>query len=990
MKKNILFKGLASIASFLTMTLVGTSIGMFRNAGFINDFLKISTSKLVPKDGEDAETPIRFASDFSADINNFTAEEREKEQDAAALFAESEEEEGAVLLKNENNALPLTADDIKNVATFGRNSLDPMYKYQAGGGHASLGKHVTYLDALKDRGFKLNQKLLDAYSSDTSKKLDYDNISESPLSIYSDGVISSLDGSVAIIMISRTFGESHDAQPYYKDSDGSYISQLSLSKNEKDMLSLIKRLKNEGKIKKSVVLINSCNPIETSFLDDYDVDASLMIGGPGKGCGFNGVADLLIGDSNPSGRLVDTYATSSYSAPAFNNFGNIRDKTTSKSYAIYAENIYVGYKYYETRYYDSIVNPNSKANSTKGSRDGSEWKYDNEVVYPFGHGLSYLSYEQNIRSVSVDKSVDGNTTAVVEVKNTSDKEGTFLAQLYVQQPYTDYDKTNKVEKSAANFLSSKKVTVPAKKSATVEITVPTKYLASYDYTDAKTYILDEGDYRFTAASGAHDATNNFLTAQGYTTSNGMDEKGKGNTVTWNLDYFDKTVFATDHNHKVTNVVDNADLNYWLPGSVTYLSRQDWETTYPINYNEKELKIADSSKKDEWIKEMRGQQHMISDTGAVENLNGLNGEARFDAKQIGYDQLTNIDDPYWSKLVSQISADEAIGAVAHGGSQSDVLTNVDNPIVKQSEGVNGFTGSMKSTDGSKTYKFNLSSQTLLGTSFNPELAYDWGKIMGESGLWLEKYDLWGTGLTMRRTPYNGRNYEYISEDPMLANRIGYGILAGAKSKGIMCGPKHIGFNDQEHNRNGVSVFINEQKMRETDMRAFQGGLEDAGGLAVMVAFNRIGSTNASHSVGMLKNILRDEWGFKGIISTDMMNNSYYFNPEACIMATVTQMADFGGDNSNISSKDGHDATWTYLSVDAVKNDKELVNAAREALKYQLYTFANSAVLNISTIRVTPWWETALKAVIGTTAALTALAGISWVTLSLIPERKKEEK
>ena len=325
-------------------------------------------------------------------------------------------------------------------------------------------------------------------------------------------------------------------------------------------------------------------------------------------------------------------------------------------------------------------------------------------------------------------------------------------------------------------------------------------------------------------------------------------------------------------------------------------------------------------------------------------------------------MDNVEDEFWTDLTDQSSIDEAVGGVIHGGSQSDMLTDVENPVVVQNEGVSGFTAIYTDEETGETYRFNVHSQTLMGSSFNPELAYEWGRVEGNTGLWLQRYQVWGTGLTQRRTPYNGRNYEYISEDPMLTNRIGYGILQGCADMGIMNGPKHMGFNDQEHNRAGISAYMNEQKFRETDLRCVQGGLEDADGMAVMIAFNRIGATNASHYAGMLQNILRGEWGYTGLISTDMMNNNYYFNPESMIMAGITQVADFATNDNHINMGDGgNDATWAYISEETVANDAALVDQARENLKYQLYTFANSAVMNVSTERVQTWWDTAISTV-----------------------------
>ena len=314
--------------------------------------------------------------------------------------------------------------------------------------------------------------------------------------------------------------------------------------------------------------------------------------------------------------------------------------------------------------------------------------------------------------------------------------------------------------------------------------------------------------------------------------------------------------------------------------------------------------------------------------------------------------------------------------------------MENPVVVQNEGVSGFTSGYTDEATGKTYKFNVHSQTLMGSSFNPELAYAWGLIEGNSGLWLNRFDLWGTGLTQRRTPYNGRNYEYISEDPMLTNRIGYAILKGCAEKGIMNGPKHMGFNDQEHNRGGVSAYMTEQKFRETDLRGFQGGLSDAKGLAVMIAFNRIGATNAAHHAGMLTTILRDEWGYTGLISTDMMNNKYYFNAESMVMSGITQVADFAQSDNHINQgENGVDKTWAYLSVDAVKNDSALVEKARENLKYQLYTFANSAVLNVTTERVNTWWDNAISTVKTVSLVCACLSCAAWLALTLISKKKE---
>ncbi len=964
-------------------------------------------------------------------------------------------EEGTVIMKNDNNALPLPSPASTKLALFGGAAYIPYQGVGAAGGLVASSQYdgVDLVKALETAGYSINTVLKEAHNTilaiQEGRNYPYrintsigdmtnyqirevrPDIYESKGGAPADWKSQIPSDSIGICVFQRPGGENNTFAPgtaVNMAGNPTGKDPFALSEDELAVVDVAKET-----CSKVIVLVNSAGTLELGEIAKggaHEVDAIAYIGVPNVHQ-FTGIVNVLTGKVNATGALPDTYVYDNTSAPAVMNFGGgyFNDYTAAsvaeygedprfpgqdltnerqvssfgRNFNMYsggyfiveAEGIYVGYKYYETRYYDSIVNADSsKAKSATGATQGNEWDYKNEVVYSFGHSLSYLNYEQSLYSINVDKSPEGNIRALVDVKNNSNKDGMFLAQLYVQQPYTQYDKDNLVEKSAVMFLNSKKVQVKAGQTERVEITIPTKYLASYDYKKAKTYILDDGDYYFTAAAGAHEAVNNILAAQGYKTSDGMDSAGKSNaTRVWNNPAFDSATYAIDNGNVVKNVADNADLNYWLPNAVTYLSRNDWEATYPIDYNEKAdgFNLKDSARFDEWVKEIRGMQYTINNNGEeAKNVNGEDNGTKFNAEQIGYEQIVNIEDPYWQNLVDNITVDNAIGAIIHGGSRTDVLKNIDNPIVIQREGPNGLNGAdctVKDSEGRDNY-VNLASMTLLGSSFNPELAWDWGVLQGESGLWTDNFTDWGVGLTQRRTPYNARNLEYVSEDPMLTNRIGYGVVGGALVKGFIVGPKHMGFNDQEHTRSGISAYMTEQKMRETDLRGFQGALDDANGLAVMVAFNRIGATNASHHVGMLKNILREEWGFKGIVSTDMATNNKYFIAESMIMATVTQVADFQGDNSTIGNGERNDANWPYISLASVKNDTTLVNQARENLKYQFYAFANSAVVNISTIRVIPWWETAINSLIIVGAVLTAIMGAVWLAFSVIPAKKEE--
>lgn len=981
---------------------------------------------------------------------------------AAKQFAIREGSEGTVIMKNDNSVLPLAKAN--TVAVFGGASYSP---YLSAAGNAD---QIILPQALKNAGFTLDstvagiyEKVFAEYTESTNAwtgevTKNYVNSPNKTAGDYTtfkvnevnpnkfvskgyatSGWESQVNAKVGIVTFSRPGGEGSTYKPGSAlDTEGNPTGKnpLALSDDELEVVKVAKQTCD-----KVVVLLNTSCTIEIDPLvrGDYAVDGIAYIGIPND-YQFTGIVQALDGTVNPTGALADTYAVDSTSSPAMKNFGGNYysdyeivsegyvdprwpDKTIANtmagsfggsatynggSYINEVEGIYTGYNYYETRYYDSIVNPSYKASSAAGATQGTSWSYDKEINYSFGHGLSYLDYDLTLDNVLVEDKVGGNITATISVKNKSDKAGNFRAELFVQSPYTEYDRTNFIEKSAIQFLNSDKVYVEAGQTKQVEISVPTKYMASYDYTKAKTYIMDAGTYYFSTGNGAHDALNNIMARQGHT----PDKAGNTNRVkTWSNDGgTDVTTYSvSDSGTKITNVVDNANMNYYLPGSTTYLSRSKWESTYPVDYNTinngKGLTLADSPKKDEWIKELRNQQYTVKTTDTVSNVDGVAG-TKFNAESIGYDQLTNIDDEYWDKLVDAIPAEEALGAIAHGGSQSDELTNIENPIVKQNDGPNGFNSKALSTNNGESasvdpyfvdptteagkFKACVNSQTLLGSAFSPDLAYDWGCLLGNVGLWIGNYQIWGAALNYHRSPYNGRNTEYPSEDPMLCNIIGTELTKGTRKFGIISGPKHIGFNDQEHNRSGISVYMNEQKFRETDLRGFQGSVEEGDALGLMVAFNRIGAINASHHTGMLVSLIRNEWNFKGLISTDMMNNAYYFNPESCAMATVTQMADFAGNNSHLNlGKTGVDATWGYLSPESVKHDQALVDASRLAMKYQLYAFANSAILNISTTRVTPSWELAINGINVTSYVVGGIAAAGWCALSLFGKKKEME-
>ena len=879
----------------------------------------------------------------------------------------------------------------------------------------------------------------------------------------------------AIVTVGRGGGEGANYQADSSGEEGAKRDPLALSDEELEMIKYAKE-----HCAKVVLLVVSANAMELGPVVEkggqYEVDAIGFCGIPND-FQYGGIANVLAGKVNATGGLTDTYLHDNSFNPATINMGQQQyaDKGVvyegedplgrkafdrdgnptqlnyrSDNYIVEAEGIYVGYKYYETRYYDSIANPTYKADAEIGSsKKGNAWNYANEVIFSFGHGLSYIPYTQEILDVHVDLSENGDTVAKVRVTNNGDEDGYFLAQLYVNRPYTQYDIDNKVEKSAVDFLNSKKVNVEKGKSETVTISVPTRYLASWDSSALNgkgTYVLDQGDYLFTAAPGAHAAVNNFLNEQGKTTD-GTTETGR--VATWNLEAFNDTTFATSNGVEVRNQMQNADINYYLPDKVTYLSRSDWEGTFPKNYtdyvndsgiaSEAQFNIGDSAKKDEWVRELQNAQYKITpvaDESKWANVEGVKPAGLADNQTVWQwilsfatsdpEAFSNIHSEQWQAVAAAINLGTAINSVGESGGSSRTFEEIGNPTSKQSESVAGYSQTLtivpaEGDNAARTLALNVASNTLLGSSFNPDLAYEWGVLEGEGGLWLQKegvgnglaITVWGAGLNLHRHAYNGRNSEYMSEDPMLTNRIGEAQFRGAVEYGAICGPKHMGFNDQELNRQGNACYMTEQKVRETDTRCYEGALraDEGNGTGVMMSFARIGATNCTNSVGYINNIMRGEWGFTGIISTDMGQTNYH-DVSAMIMSSVNEYAGFGSGTTYTNPTDDA-ATFTkadYFTLGEARKDPAFAAQARQTALYIIYTLAHSGSgINVErvenngedivvpaytiqhhdpagTMKIAPWEGIfiTLEVVFG---VLTAVAGGAWIASIVLPEKEE---
>lgn len=761
---------------------------------------------------------------------------------------------------------------------------------------------------------------------------------------------------VMLVTIGRSSTENGTYLPGVDGVDASQnlnqTDPLGLSDDERDLINAAVEAKenNGGKV---IVMLNNANAMEIDEIKNNDgVDAIMEIGFPG-GYGFYGVADILSGEANPSGHLTDTYAVTNANSPAAQNFGNYEWTNADPSVNINAEeveaeDIYTGYKYYETRYADTVLGQGN-ADATVGSSTGKAWNYDDEVSYPFGYGLSYTTFEQTLKSVDVDLA-NRTVTAEVDVKNTGDVAGKDVVQLYTSVPYTDYDVENKVEKSAVQLLDYEKTDmIEPGESQTVTITADAQDMASWDSScenEAGTtgnWILDNGTYYFTVGNGAHEAVNNVLAAQD------QDVEGnKDNVQTWELGDFDSSSFAVTLNGTpVENQLQDADLNNWMEDTVTYLSRNDWEGTWPETYK-------DLTATDEMISTMADDYSDIEANGDPSSVTFGADNGMTLANMKGVEDIT---DERWSTLMDQLTLEECLIRTGLGGTSTKVIESITSPEAIQNDGPNGFNsyplGQYANSDAStgdpcviaeddpnRDYKMGvMANETVIGQTFSKQLAAEWGKAVGNYSLWANTAIWWGVGTNLHRTPYNARNHEYFSEDAVLTAGQGAAIIKAGHDYGVLIAPKHLAFNDTEINRTGIAEFMTEQAARENELRGTQSCIEDANALAVMTTYNRVGCVTSNAHTGLLLNILHKEWGFKGLMSEDFIQDPAYTKIHMAVHNGVTMTCNTG-DNTMAAVE----AVWPYWSVENASQSEELLTDLKQAMLYQNYALANSNAMD----------------------------------------------
>lgn len=960
-KKTLLFRAVFCLVVFLlVLTVTGTSVALTYETT-VNEFLGIQQSQTSEGTGE-------VLYDCSYDnLDDLLDAKRQ-------IIAETEGE-GAVLLKN-NGALPLAEGS--KVSLFGRTTVDPIY---GGTGSGSVDTTIaTDLVTALEGVYEVNEELLAFYrASDLVRIAGRDTfVAEVPYSEYTAAVKNSYAqySDAAIVTIGRIGGEGSDLiTGEYADG----VNYLMLNDDEKSVLENVCR-----EFETVIVLLNTMNAMETDWLDEYDIDACLWIGGIGLS-GSQGVADILCGKINPSGRLADTYAADPMSAPAMQNQGSFeftnsaevtRRTGFSKSnnyYLVQQEGIYVGYRYYETRYYDCVTGSGNAASATGAYASESGWNYADEVVFPFGYGLSYTTFTQTLDEVTVNETT---IDIKVTVKNTGETAGKEVVQVYVQSPYTQYDIDNGIEKSAVQLVGfAKTELLQPQDERQVTISVDKSDFAIYEAKGYKTYIMEGGEYFLAIGTDAHDALNNIIAAQG------LEGDAAGNASMaygWEEEADYQTYSKSKTGEKITNQFDDVSLGYWGT-DVKMLTRSDWQGSYPSPQ-------AGLAATDEMIARFMpnaGYTAGSSDTSSI--VTGADNDVRL------YDLIgADFDDERWEKLLDQLTTDEmaqSIGVTIH---TIQAMNSVGSPPFVSYDGPAGITAVIPETKDRTQYEKSLQGggfniATVLACTWNEEFIERVGTVMGDEGLYIDVDGVYGPAANIHRSPYSGRNFEYFSEDPFLSGKIGAAEVKGLQSKGIIPFVKHFAVNDCETNREGLSTFATEQSIREISLKGFQDIFEEGKALAVMNGLNRVGCDWTGHSYAMMTQVLRNEWGFEGFVDTDMaMSNPYMTYKNGLAAGTDTWLS---STTSTVTDQ---------LAVD-LKSDVTLLGYARQSVHRILYVIANSAAMNgvsrdSAFATGGEWWKAALyaiDAVLGC-AALAVTGIIIWKEVFRKKERRDENR
>ena len=789
----------------------------------------------------------------------------------AAEVAEEIMEDGIVLLKNES-LLPL--NETKKLNIFGWESINPAYGGAGSGGINDLYDIVSLNQGLENAGFSINQELVDFYNNygadnpEMSIQKQSWTLPEPPVDTYSDELIKSAKeySDVAVVVLSRKAGEGHNDIPMdvrkaaYDNNSDEYDDfpegehYLQLSQTERDMVDMV--CSNFDNV---IVVYNGANQFELGFADEYPQIKS-VVWCPGTGnVGFNALGKVFSGEVNPSGKTPDTFIYDMTTAPWWNNaekteYTNLADLAvegmnagTAQVYAPaftnYVEGIYVGYKYYETAAQEGAID------------------YDKTVQYPFGYGLSYTEFEQKMGEL---EEKDGQISVDVEVTNTGDVAGKDVVEVYYEPPYTN----GGIEKSSANLIEFAKTDLlQPGESQTVTVTFSIEDMASYDENHAKAYVLEKGDYVISINSDSHTV----LDQKTYTADKDVVYKGENKRAS------DDTA--------ATNVFEDAK------GDVTYLSRAD----HFANYEEATAAPASAELGEPYVSEYHLNSNFdkttyLNDEDVMPTTGADNGLTLADMRDADY------DDPRWEKLLDQLTVDEMANMIAMAGYQTAAMDSVGKVATLDFDGPaainNNFTG---------VGSIGFPIEVVVASTWNKELAQAWGECMGKISQEMGAEGWYAPGMNTHRTAFGARNYEYFSEDGVLAGNMGAKAVEGARKYGVYSYIKHFAL--YEGNAKMVSVWSNEQAIREIYLKPFEISVKQGGANAVMVSWSFLGDKWTGESSNLMNTVLRDEWGFRGMALTDFFRNNGhgFMNADAALANGVDAMlSTFNGEENNVAN------------------------------------------------------------------------------------------
>ncbi len=959
------------------LTYVGSGIAS-DNAGAITAFLGQSTQERTERD--DDASNIYYFSNYTS-----ISDLKDDAKDVTSRITE----EGATLLKNSNNALPLSSGAKINL--YSSSSVN----YVFSGGGSSLAKraeNISLKEGLERSNFQVNEGLWKWYSDNTQYFGDHKSSTSSDGASYKIadakwdqiGNDKNASAEAGIFVLSRYGTEATDQKNSGGDlNDYSNGNYLELSPTEKDVLKGMKALKVSGKLNKIIVLLNSANQVQCDYIDDpeYGIDAVLWVG-EGGSSGTVGIGRILSGAVSPSGKLTDTFFKKHYYNPVYANFGNYKNSGSplssanggkSNSYVVYQEGIYNGYRYSETRYEDTVL---------KQGNAGS-FSYRDAVAYPYGYGLTYSDFSYS--DFNVKENEDDTYTITVNVKNIGKKESKESVEIYLQKPYTDYDKRNGIEKSSIELVAyGKSKLLKPNTSEKLTFNVDGRFFASYDANEAKTYVLDAGDYYLATGKDVHDAMNNILAKKGKTIGDGMDEDGNANLVHKITKEFSNTKYATSKatSKPITNHFDNVDLNRYENrgnNSVTYLSRNDWNGTLKLGLTDKNAALSNNvtiETNEAMIEDAKKGSEKIAKDNVPNPVYGADYGLTL-ASMMSMDVEGNLfykdyDDPEWDKLLDQLTFEETVTLLSNGLRKTDGIDSIGKPKTIDGNGaigpVGGTSYSYEDNDSAAPNRFTFlygdsdSSSSpiqypcasLIAATRNDALVEELGTLIGEDCLWAGYSGLYGLGINIHRGAYNGRAFEYASEDGTLAGYIAASEVKGIHKMGTYVYMKHAVLNDQEKNREGINTWANEQTIRELYLRPFQIAIENANAENVMTGFNRLGVIWTSQH-GFINTVLRNEFGMTGFAVSDYWQNGYMDLVGSILGGCALPDGDLAAKSAEASPlykyKEGYGT---------------LTNAMREEAHRLLYTVVHSNAMNgidVSTVfrTVTPPWIYALNAV-----------------------------